>query len=129
MKNDTLNDAIAMLKDYERSGKAECLVRPNSKMLRTILHVFQKEGYIGEFEVYDDIRGGNIRVRMIKKINDCSAIKPRYPVKHSEFTLWEKRFLPSRDFGVLVVSTPKGIMSHKKAKEMGLGGRLIAFVY
>jgi len=129
MKNDTINDAVSMIKDYERAGKVECMVSPNSKLLRAILQIFQAEGYIGEFEVTDDRRGGNIRVRMVKKINDCGAIKPRYPVRSGEFTLWEKRFLPSRGFGVLVVSTPKGLMSHNEAKGKGLGGRLIAYVY
>ncbi|MCX6695667.1 MAG: 30S ribosomal protein S8 [Candidatus Altiarchaeota archaeon] len=129
MNQDTLNNAISMLKEYERAGKSECLVTPNSKLMRTVLQVFQKEGYIGEFEISDSTRGGNIRIRMIKRINDCGVIKPRYPVKQDEFTLWEKRYLPSRGFGVLVVSTPKGVMSHTEAKELGIGGRLIAYVY
>jgi len=129
MKHDTLNDAISILKNFERAGKIECVVSPNTKMLRKVLSVFQNEGYIGEFEVSENFRGGDVRVRLVKKINDCGIIKPRYPVKHTDFTLWEKRYLPSRGFGVLVVSTSQGIMSHNEAKDKGLGGRLVAFVY
>ena len=129
MKHDPLNDAISMLKNYERAGKDECILNPSSRMLQKVLQVFQSEGYIGEFEVSNDVRGGNIRVRLVKKINNCGIIKPRFPVKHDDFITWEKRYLPARGFGVLIVTTPQGLMSHNEAKEKGLGGRLIAYVY
>jgi small subunit ribosomal protein S8 len=63
------------------------------------------------------------------KINDCKAIKPRYPVKKDGFEKFEKRYLPARDIGLLVVTTPEGVMTHKQAKEKSVGGRLLCFVY
>ena len=42
---------------------------------------------------------------------------------------WEKIYLPSRDFGFLIMSTPKGIMTHLDAKENNTGGRLLAYIY
>ncbi len=129
MMHDLISDAISNIKNHERIGKSECLVRPKSKLLIEILRIFQKGGYIGEFEVSDDRRGGNIRIKLVKQINDCGVIKPRYTVKHDDFQKWEQHFLPARDFGTLVVSTPKGVMSHSEAKEKGLGGRLLAYVY
>ncbi|MFC2162934.1 30S ribosomal protein S8 [Candidatus Altiarchaeota archaeon] len=129
MKHDPLNDSITMLRHYESLGKDKCVLKPKSKILVSVLHVFQKEGFISEFEVEDNSTGGSIMVRLVKHINDCGVIKPRFPVKHKEFIKWEKRYLPSRDFGVIVVSTAEGVMSHKDAKEKGLGGRLLAYVY
>ena len=129
MMQDLINDAIVNIKNNERIGKSECTVKPTSKLLIEILRVFQKNGYIGEFELSNDGRGGNIRIKLIRKINDCGVIKPRFAVKRDEFPKWERRFLPSRDFGIIIVSTPKGVMSHKEAKEAGLGGRLIAYIY
>lgn len=129
MMHDLINDAVTNIRNNERVGKTECVVKPVSGLLIDILSVFQKEGYIGEFEVSDDAKGSSIKINLIKQINDCGIIKPRFAVKHSDFPKWEKRFLPSRDFGILVVSTPKGVMDHKKAKETGLGGRLLAYVY
>ncbi|MEM2568018.1 MAG: 30S ribosomal protein S8, partial [Candidatus Bathyarchaeia archaeon] len=38
-------------------------------------------------------------------------------------------FLPSREVGLLIISTPRGVLSHKEAKEKGIGGRLLAYVY
>ena len=127
--HDLINDAISSIKNSERIGKSECVVRPISKLLTEILRVFQRENYIGEFEYSDDNRGGSIKIKLIKNINDCGVIKPRFQVKHDEFMKWEKRFLPSRDFGLLIVSTPKGVMSHRDAIKLGIGGKLLAYVY
>jgi len=129
MRHDPLNDAIASIKNAERIGDSECVVRPKSKLLVSVLRILQEKGYIGEFEVSEDRRGGSVRVRLVKHINDCGVIKPRFPVKNDEFVKWEKRYLPSRGFGLLVVSTPKGVMSHDEAKEKGFGGRLVAYAY
>ncbi|HHQ45276.1 MAG TPA: 30S ribosomal protein S8 [Candidatus Altiarchaeales archaeon] len=129
MRHDPLNDAIISLKNSEREGKSECVIYPSSKLIVEVLKVFQDENYIGEFEVSEENRGGTVRVKLNQAINDCGVIKPRYAVKNSGFTDWEKRYLPSRDFGILVVSTPKGVMTHKKAVSDGLGGRLVAYIY
>lgn len=129
MMQDLINDAISNIKNHERVGKSLCTVRPTSKLLINILRVFQKEGYIGEFELEDNNRGGVITINLLKRINDCGVIKPNFAVKHKEFIKWEKQFLPSRDFGVLIVSTPQGVMTHKEAKEKGIGGRLLAYIY
>jgi|GEM_PF-2562576 small subunit ribosomal protein S8 len=38
-------------------------------------------------------------------------------------------FLPSKDIGILVVTTNQGVMSHKEASAKGLGGKLLGYVY
>jgi len=129
MRHDPLNDAICVIKNAERTGKGECVLKPKTKILLSVLRILQERGYIGEFEVSDNMRGGCIRLRLVRQINACGVIKPRFPVKKDEFDKWEKRYLPSRGLGILVVSTPKGIMSHEEAKTKGIGGRLIAYAY
>jgi len=91
--------------------------------------VMQLNGYIGEFEFVDDGKTGKFKVQLLGRINKCGAIRPRFPVKADEFEKWERSFLPSKDMGILVVSTPRGVTSHKVAKEEKIGGRLLAFVY
>jgi small subunit ribosomal protein S8 len=89
----------------------------------------QFNGYIGEFEFIDDGRSGKFKVQLLGRINKCGAIKPRFSVKVGGFENWEKTFLPSRDVGILVVSTSKGVIAHREAEEKNMGGRLLAFVY
>jgi len=42
---------------------------------------------------------------------------------------WLRKYLPSRDIGILVISTSKGVLSHREALDMRIGGVLLAYVY
>jgi small subunit ribosomal protein S8 len=126
---DPLANALSNIINRERIGKKECIIAPASKLIANTLRVMQKTGYVGEFEYVDDGRAGKFRVQLLGRINKCGVIKPQYPVKYSEIDKWESEFLPSKDFGILVISTPLGVMSHIEAKEKKIGGRLLAYVY
>jgi small subunit ribosomal protein S8 len=89
----------------------------------------QKNNFIGVFEFIDDGRSGKFKIELTNRINDCNVIKPRYPVKVDEFEKWEKRYLPARGFGILILSTNKGVMTHEEAKKKKLGGKLLAYVF
>ncbi len=126
---DTVANGMTTLMNNEMRLKRECVISPASKLLGRILRVMQLNGYIGEFEFIDDGRTGKFKVQLLGRINKCGAVRPRYPVSSGEFEKWERSFLPSRDIGLLVVSTSKGVTSHKVAKEEKIGGRLLAFIY
>lgn len=126
---DPLANALSTIWNNEMRGKKECITYPASKFIAEVLRVMQKAGYIGEFEYIDDGRTGKFRIQLLGRINKCGVIKPRFSVKKNEFEEWEKKYLPAREMGILIVSTPKGIITHREAKEMGIGGVLIAYVY
>lgn len=126
---DTLANGLTTIMNNEMRRKRECVINTASRLLGRVLRVMQLNSYIGEFEFVDDGRSGKFRVQLLGRINKCGAIKPRVPVSFREIENWEKRFLPSRDIGVLVVSTPQGVVSHREVKERKIGGRLLAFVY
>ncbi|MBS3055521.1 MAG: 30S ribosomal protein S8 [Candidatus Aenigmarchaeota archaeon] len=128
MLQDTLADALAVIKNAEKVGKRECVTRA-SKEIREVLTLLQNNGYIGPFEFVDDGRSGKFKIELKGKIINTNVVKPRYSTRVDEFEKWEKRFLPAREFGLLILTTPKGIIDHKKAKEMHTGGKLVAFVY
>ena len=128
MLHDPLADALSIMKNAERVGKDSC-ISLSSKVIKSILEIMQAHGYIGAFELIEDGRGGKFKIELKGKIIDCNAIKPRYSVKTDEFEKWEKRYLPAKDFGLLILSTPKGMMDHKKAKQLKTGGKLVAYVY
>ena len=50
-------------------------------------------------------------------------------MKWVNYEKYEKRFLPAKGFGILIVSTPKGLMTHEEARKKKLGGVLIVYVY
>lgn len=126
---DTLANGLTTIINNEMRNRRECVISPASKLLGRVLRIMQLNGYIGEFEFVDDGRSGKFKVQLLGRINKCGAVRPRYSVKIDEFEEWEKKFLPSREVGAIVISTPKGVLSHKEAREKHLGGKLLAFVY
>ena len=126
---DTLSDSFSTLMNNELRLRRECVVNPASKLIGHALRVLQQNGYIGEFEFIDDGLSGKFIVQLLGRINTCGAIRPRYYVKADDFELWEKRYLPSRDIGLLIVSTSQGIIAHHEAKQRHVGGQLLAYVF
>ena len=126
---DTLTNGLITIINNEMRNKRECVISPASKLLGRVLRIMQLNGFIGEFEFIDDGRAGKFKVQLLGRINKCGAVKPRFPVKVDGYENWEKKFLPSRDVGIIVVSTSQGVIAHREAEEKNLGGRLLAFVY
>src|SRR3989454_8269678 len=124
-----LANLFASLQTWKRSQKREGIVIPASSLAGEVLTVLQKRRYIGEFELIKDGVGGKLKIQLLGRINRCAVISPRFPVKKRALVAWEHRFLPAVGVGILIVSTPAGVMEHTEAKEKGLGGRLLGYVY
>ncbi len=129
MSVDTLSNAMITIKNAEMIGKEKCEIQPASKLIGNILKVMKDYGYIKGFEYVEDHRGGKFIVELAGRINDCGAVRPRFSAKVTEFEKFEKRYLPARDFGILIISTTKGVMSQIEARQRRLGGVLLAYVY
>jgi len=127
--NNPLSNVLSHLYNCEKISRPECIVKPASKLIVSILEIIKTEGYIGEFSLIKDGRGNLIKINLLGNINKCGVIQPRMSFKLNELERYEKRFLLAKDFGMLIVSTSKGVMTHFQAKEKNLGGRLIAYVY
>src|SRR4030042_1449864 len=128
MKHDPLADMFSVLKNMEAIGRTEGTV-PASKTIKAVLDVIHQHKYIGGAELVEDGKGGMFKVKLTGRINGCGVIKPRFSVAKGAFIKWEKRFLPGSETGILVVSTPKGIMDQRQAAKAGIGGRLLGYVY
>ena len=129
---DTLANALATIQNNEMRGKREAIIMPASKLIAAVLRVLQQEGYIGEFEYIDDGRWGKFRVRLLGRINKIGVIKPRMPVSYrelAEMPEWLRKYLASRDIGVLILTTSQGVMTHREALRRRIGGILLAYVY
>ncbi len=129
MLNDPLAAALAKIMNAEKVGKREVVIRPASKMIKTILNMMNERNYLGTFEEVDDGKGGYLKVNLTGNINQCGVIKPRFSTKFRDVEKWEKRYLPAKDFGVIFITTPTGVTTHYSAKEKQTGGRLLAYVY
>jgi small subunit ribosomal protein S8 len=129
MMNDPLSNALSKIMNAERLGRESCVVSPVSKVIKNVLEILKDNRYLGGFKETEDSRGNFFEVQLIGAINEVGAIKPRFAITKEEFESFEKRFLPAKDFGILIISTSKGMMTHTEAKKKGTGGKLIAYCY
>ena len=127
--NDPLANVLSHILNCERKNIKETTIKPVSKIIVKILEILQKNYFIGSFETVKNMKGGYIQLNLIGNINKCGVIKPRFPVAIEEFEKFEKRYLPAKNIGLLIVSTSKGVMTHKEALKNNIGGKLIAYCY
>jgi len=127
--NDPLANVLSRILAADRRGLREVTMKENSKIIRRVLELLNEAGYLGATEEIADSRGSLIKVNLLGKINKCGVVKPRYAIAKDEYERFEKRYLPARDFGVIVISTNEGMMLHSQAKEKLIGGKLMCYCY
>jgi small subunit ribosomal protein S8 len=128
MSRDLVSGLFTTLQNSEMVRNRECIYYA-SKLIGEMLKTLQRHGYIGAIEYIEDGRGGKFRIQLLGRINRAAPIRPRFSVKKDEYEKWEQQYLPSKDIGILMVTTSQGVMSHKEAKTKGLGGKLLGYVY
>jgi small subunit ribosomal protein S8 len=127
---DPIADMLTRIRNANRVGRRLVQV-PKSKICTGIAQVLKDEGYIEDFDVIDDAQQGLIRIRL-KYSNTGSKViheldrqsKPGCRVYRKVGDL--PRVL--NGMGIAVVSTSKGVMSDRKAREANVGGELLCTV-
>lgn len=94
-----------------------------------ITFYFNFLGYIGEFEVVDDHRAGKVVINLTGRLNKCSVVSPRFDIQLSELDKHTTNYLPSRQFGYIVLTTSAGIMDHEEARRKHVGGKILGFFF
>jgi len=130
MKRDAVHDGLIQINNAERAGKKEVIINFASKLLIEIIKKMKERGYIKDYEVIE-VSPQILKVKVILKgrINECKPIMPRLPVKVDNLQKYIERYLPARDIGILILSTPHGVLTHDEALEKNTGGILLGFVY
>jgi small subunit ribosomal protein S8 len=127
MLTDPLASALSKIQNAEMARKKEVVVYPVSRLVKEVVQIMQREGFLESFEPADE--GKSFKVVLRGRTNACGVIKPRHSIKRDDYEKWEKRFLPSAGLGHIIVSTSKGVMTHREALTQGLGGKLLAYVF
>lgn len=127
--NDPLANALSLIKNAEKVGKTELVIKPISKVIRTVLKIMNEHGYVGALEEKEDGKGNYFVLPLLGAINDCGVIKPRRAISVNDVEKNEKRYLPGKGFGIVLISTSQGIMTVAEAKEKHIGGKLISYCY
>ncbi len=126
MSQDIVADGINQIMNSKISGRRNIVVRGYSKLFLNVLEIANKEGYVKDYETDEENREVKIA---IGSLNKCKPIKPRFHASVDKIEKYMERYLPSRNLGILIISTSKGLMTHKEALKEKIGGSLIAYFY
>jgi len=125
MGQDIVADGLNQIMNIRRVEKREVIIKRYSKVLLNLFAMMKERGHL-DYVVNEEDKTVTVT---INKLNLCKAVKPRYNVSVLGIDRYLRRFLPSRRFGTLVISTNKGLMDSKEAVKQNLGGSIIAYFY
>ena len=132
MVNDTISDMLTRIRNANMV-KHQIVQIPSTKMSLAITEILKAEGYIEDFEQYSENNKnyllislkytGKSRQPVICKLKRVS--KPGLRVYSSS------KELPKvlNNLGIAIVSTSKGVMTNLKAKELGIGGEVLCYIW
>ena len=130
-----ITDPIAdMLTRIRNAGAARhaTVEVPASSMKKAIAQILLDEGYIKAFEVIENGTQGTIKVTLKYSANKEKAISGLRRVSKPGLRVYAGADeLPRvlKGLGIAIVSTSKGIMTDKKARELHVGGEVLAFIW
>ena len=132
MVKDTISDMLTRIRNANMV-KHQIVQVPATKMSLAIAEILKEEGYIEDFENYNENKInyllislkyiGKSRVPVIYKLERIS--KPGLRVYSNS----EKLPRVLGDLGIAIISTSKGVMTNLKAKEIGIGGEVLCYIW
>ncbi len=132
MTNDPIADMLTRMRNAIARSKRDVSM-PSSKMLESIASIFEKEGFINNYEV-SEIEGKPQKQLTInlKYVNGVSAISMLKRISKPGLRIYKSyKDIPRvrNGLGVAVISTSQGIMSGNDAQKDKIGGELLAEIW
>ncbi len=128
--SDTIADMLTRIRNAVRN-KATRVDCRNSKICAGIAKVLKDEGYITDYSVIDDGRQGILRVELRYgsrgEILIHSLVRMSKPGRRLYTSLADMP-RPLEGLGIVIVSTPKGVLSDRQARAQKVGGELLCSV-
>ena len=128
---DPIADMLTRIRNAN-TAKHETVDIPASNMKKAIAEILNNEGYIKGYQIIEDGKQGVIRVTLKYTSNKEKVISGIKRVSKPGL----RKYAPAdelprvlKGLGIAIVSTSKGIMTDKKARELHVGGEILAFVW
>ena len=128
---DPIADMLTRIRNAN-SARHDTVDIPASGMKKAIAEILQEEGYIRNFQMQNDGVQGTIRVSLKYPGGKDKTITGLRRVSKPGLRIYAGADeLPRvlRGLGIAIISTSKGIMTDKKAREQHVGGEVLAFVW
>ena len=128
---DPIADMLTRIRNAN-NAKHDTVEVPASNMKKAIAQILMDEGYIKNFQLVDGDTQGIIRITLKYNAGKEKVISGLKRVSKPGLRVYAGADeLPKvlRGLGIAIVSTSKGVMTDKKAREAHVGGEVLAFVW
>ena len=128
---DTIADFLTRIRNAN-SAKHPTVDVPASNMKKSIAQILVNEGYIKGYQIIDDGKQGIIRITLKYGENKSQVITGLRRVSKPGLRIYSScEDMPKvmKGLGIAIVSTSKGVMTDKKARELNVGGEVLAFIW
>lgn len=128
---DSIADILTRIRNANTAKHATVDV-PASNMKKAIAQILVDEGYIKSYQIIDDGKQGIIRITLKYGENKSQVITGLRRVSKPGLRIYSScEDMPEvmKGLGIAIVSTSKGVMTDKKARELNVGGEVLAFIW
>lgn len=129
--SDVIADMLTRIRNAN-DAKHQTVDIPASNMKKAIAQILVEEGYVKSYQTIEDDKQGTIRVTLKYLPGKQKVIRGIRRVSKPGLRIYAGcEDMPSvmNGLGIAIVSTSKGIMTGKKARELNVGGEVLAFVW
>jgi small subunit ribosomal protein S8 len=126
---DPISDMLTRVRNAQLVGKKEVQM-PSAKVKIAIANVLKAEGYILDYKT-EPVDGRNMLTLILKYHEDKPVIESIKRVSRPGLRVYKgKHDLPEvlNGLGIAIVSTPKGVMTDRAARSLGVGGEILCYV-
>ena len=128
---DPIADMLTRIRNANSVGHKTVDV-PASRMKKAIVQILLDEGYIESYDLVEEGVQGTIKITLKYGVNKEKVISGIKKISKPGLKVYAKANEVPKvldGLGIAIVSTSKGIVSDKKASELGVGGEVICFVW
>ena len=129
--NDPIADMLTRIRNAQ-VAKHESVMIPASNMKKSIAKILLNEGYVKTVETIDDGMAGMIKIGLKYTQNKQAVIVGLKRISKPGLRVYAScQELPKvlGGLGIAIVSTPKGVMTDKEARNAGIGGEVLAYIW
>ena len=129
--SDVIADMLTRIRNAN-DAKHETVDIPASNLKKSIAEILLEEGYIKNFQIVEDGKQGIIRVTLKYAAGKQKVIHGLKRISKPGLRIYSNcEDMPKvmNGLGIAIVSTSKGVMTDKKARQANVGGEILAFVW
>lgn len=128
---DSIADLLTRIRNAN-TAKHDTVDVPASNMKKAIAQILVDEGYVKSFQIIEDGKQGIIRITLKYGENKTPIISGLRRVSKPVLRIYagcEDMPKVMKGLGIAIVSTSKGVMTDRKARQENVGGEVLAFVW